>query len=51
MMVYNTQDYWISGLHPSPSILKNTMFWKMDLYPSSGERVGHTYSVGSVRKS
>jgi hypothetical protein len=31
--------------------LKNTTFRKLDLFPSSGEGVGDTYSVGSVRKS
>jgi hypothetical protein len=29
--------------------LKNTTFWKLDLFLPSGERVGHIYSVGSVR--
>jgi hypothetical protein len=38
-MVYNTQNYWVFGLCPSPGILKtkNTTFWKLDLFPSSGE--------------
>jgi hypothetical protein len=42
-MVYNTQDYWISGLCPSAGILKNTKFL------SSGEgtsnRVGVSHPV------
>jgi hypothetical protein len=36
-MVYNTQDYWVFGLCPSFGILKNTKFWKVDLFQSSGE--------------
>jgi hypothetical protein len=32
-------------------ILKNTLVRKLDLFPSSGEGVPDTYSVGSVRKS
>jgi hypothetical protein len=32
-------------------MLKDTMFQKLDLFPSSGKRVGDTYCVGSVRKS
>jgi hypothetical protein len=31
-------------------ILKNT-FWKLNLFPSSGDRVGDTDSFVSVRKS
>jgi hypothetical protein len=41
-MVYNIQNHWLSGLHPSFGILntkkkKKTMFQKMNLlaYPSS----------------
>jgi hypothetical protein len=40
MMMYNTQDYWVFGPWPSPGILKtqkNTLFWKLDMLPSSGE--------------
>jgi hypothetical protein len=29
-MAYNTRDYRVSGLRPSPFILKNTMFLKLD---------------------
>jgi hypothetical protein len=36
-MVYNTQNYWVFGLFPSSSILENTTFRKLDLFPSSGE--------------
>jgi hypothetical protein len=51
-MVYNTQDYWVFGLFPSSGILENTMFQKLDLFPSSGEGGGEdTYSVGPLRKS
>jgi hypothetical protein len=31
-MVYNGQDYWVFGLCPLSSILKNTMFWKLYLF-------------------
>jgi hypothetical protein len=27
---------------------KNTTFWELDLFPSSGEGAGDTYSVGSA---
>jgi hypothetical protein len=45
-----TGDYWVFGLCPLSGILKN-MFQKLDLFLSSGEGVGDTYSVGSIRKS
>jgi hypothetical protein len=51
MMMYNTWDYWVFALCPSSGILQNTMFRKLDLFPSSGEGVGDTYFDGSVRKS
>jgi hypothetical protein len=44
-MVYNTQNYWVSGLCPSFGIIKNTTFRKLDLFPSSDEGVGDAYSV------
>jgi hypothetical protein len=49
-MVYTTWDYWVPGLSPSSGILKNTMFRKLDLFPSSGEGMQDTCSVGSARK-
>jgi hypothetical protein len=36
-MVYNSQDYWVFGLHLLSVILKSTVFQKLDLFPSSGE--------------
>jgi hypothetical protein len=45
----NTQDYCAFWLCLSSGILKNTAFRKLDLFPSSGERVRDSYSVGSVR--
>jgi hypothetical protein len=50
-MVYNTQNYGGFGLRPSSGILNNTTFRKLDLFPSSDEGVGDTYSVRSVRKT
>jgi hypothetical protein len=44
------QDYWVSGLCQLSNVLKN-MFQKLDLFASSGERTGGTYSVESVRKN
>jgi hypothetical protein len=38
-MVSNTLDYWVFGRFPSSGILKNTTFRKLDLFPSSGEKV------------
>jgi hypothetical protein len=49
MMVYNTRDYWVLGLCPSSGILNDATFRKLDLFPSWGEGVGDTCSVGSVR--
>jgi hypothetical protein len=43
-------DYWVFGLHPLSSILKNATFWKLNLFLSSGKGMGGTYSVGSARK-
>jgi hypothetical protein len=40
MMLYvvqNSQNYWVFGLSPSSSILENTTFRKLNLFPSSGE--------------
>jgi hypothetical protein len=51
MKVYNSQDYWVFGLCPLSDIRKNTMFWELDPFPSSGEGLGDTYSVGSIKKS
>jgi hypothetical protein len=51
MMMYNAQDYCFTFICPFCSILMNTVFHKLDLFPSSGEGVGDTYSVGSVTKS
>jgi hypothetical protein len=51
MMKHNTRDYWVFGLCTSSDILKKTMFRKLYLFPSSGEGVGDTYSVGSVSNS
>jgi hypothetical protein len=50
-MACNSQGYWVSGLCPLPGILKNTAFWKLDLFPSSDEGVGDTYSVAYATKS
>jgi hypothetical protein len=50
-MVYDIQDYWVFGRCPSSGIHKNrinTTFQKQDLFQSSGEGTGDTYSVGPV---
>jgi hypothetical protein len=39
-MVYNTLDYWVFGLFPLSGILKNTTFWKLNLFPPSVEGGG-----------
>jgi hypothetical protein len=31
------QNYWVFGLFLLPGILETTTFWKLDLFPSSGE--------------
>jgi hypothetical protein len=49
-VVYNTQDYWDFGLRLSSDILKDTTFQKMDLFPSSVEGLGDSYSTGFIRK-
>jgi hypothetical protein len=38
-MVYNTKNYWVSGLCPSPGILNNfnIAFRELDPFSSSGE--------------
>jgi hypothetical protein len=54
MMVYDTQDYWVFGLHPSFSILKNTantMLQKLDLFPSSVEGVGVSTLLGLLKRA
>jgi hypothetical protein len=44
-----TRVYWVFGLCPSSGILKIKIFQKLDLFPSSGEEMGDTYSTISVR--
>jgi hypothetical protein len=39
-MVNNTRNFWVSGLYPSSGVWRNTTFRKLDLFPSSGKRVG-----------
>jgi hypothetical protein len=41
----------MSSWTSSSVILKNTTFRELNLFPSSGEEVGDTDSVGSLRKS
>jgi hypothetical protein len=49
-VVQNSQNF--SRLFPSSCIPKNTMFQKLDLFPSSGEGGGEDiYSVGPLRES
>jgi hypothetical protein len=51
-MVYNTQNYWVFGPFPSSGILENMTFWKLDLFPSSGEGGGEdTYSLDPVSET
>jgi hypothetical protein len=46
------QRHWISGLCPSSIILKNkTMFRKLDLFPSSGERRETPTLLGSLERA
>jgi hypothetical protein len=39
-VVYNTLNYRIFGLCTSSGVLKNTVFWKLNLFPSSAEELG-----------
>jgi hypothetical protein len=53
-MMHDTRGCSVFGLCPSSGILKtlkNTMFRKVDLFPSSGKKVGDTHSVGSLIQS
>jgi hypothetical protein len=47
-MMYNTWDYWVSGLYPSSRILKNTFFRKLDLFQSSCEGWEKTTMLGQI---
>jgi hypothetical protein len=49
--IHNFRDYWVFGLRPSSGFLKNTAFWKLGIFPSSGEGVWESFTVGSDRKS
>jgi hypothetical protein len=42
---------WSFGLCPLSGTVKNTLFWKLDLFPYSGQGLAGTYSVGSIEKS
>jgi hypothetical protein len=48
--VYNTKDYWVLGPCQSSGVRNNTLFQKIDLFASFGERVGSVCFVGSSRK-
>jgi hypothetical protein len=37
--IYNIRDYGVFGLCPLPGTLKDTMFRKLNLFPSLGEGV------------
>jgi hypothetical protein len=41
---------WVYGIFPTSRTLKNTTIRKLDLFPSSGDGVGDTHSVGSDEK-
>jgi hypothetical protein len=43
-----TRDYCVFGPCLSSDILKDTAFRKLDLFPSSYEGMGDTYSSGSI---
>jgi hypothetical protein len=45
-VVQNSQNF--SGLFPSSGIPKNTTFWKLDLFPSSGEGGGEDTQLGPL---
>jgi hypothetical protein len=49
-VVYNTQNYWGSGLYPLSEfkILENTIFWKLGLFLSSGEGWEKSTPLGSL---
>jgi hypothetical protein len=53
MTVYDTQNYWVSGLCPLSGIvtLKNVMFQKLDLFPSSGEEKGTPTLLGLLERA
>jgi hypothetical protein len=36
-MVCYAQNHWVSGLCPSPEIVNNTAFRKLDLFPNARE--------------
>jgi hypothetical protein len=40
------RGYWVFGLCSSCGALKNTLFWKLNMLLSSGERMGDIYSIG-----
>lgn len=51
MIVYNSEHYCDFGICPWSGILKKTVFRGLDLLPSSRERMGATYSAGTIRNS
>jgi hypothetical protein len=50
-MVYNSRGYWVFGLYPSSGIRKNTMFRKLDLFPSTGEGMGDITLLGPLERA
>jgi hypothetical protein len=52
-MLYNKQNYWVFGLSPSSVFQKteNTMFRKLDLFPSSGEEGKTTTQLGPLERA
>jgi hypothetical protein len=45
-MISELPGSWVFGLYPVPGIQKDTAFQKLELFPSSHERIRDTYSVG-----
>jgi hypothetical protein len=50
-MVYNTQNHWVFGLYPSSRKLENTMFRKLDPFPSSGEWEETSTQLGPLERA
>jgi hypothetical protein len=49
-MVYNTRNFWVSGLYPSSGVWRKTTFRKLDLIPSSGKRGGGRHLLSWASK-
>jgi hypothetical protein len=52
LVIYTIRNFWVSGLYLSSGVWRNTTFWELDLFPSSGKKGEEdTYSLGPLERA